>query len=131
MDAGAILVGLALSLVTVPLLHEGSHAGVALVLGARRVRVRVLEGRRLAPRVEAGLDDVTRLGAVCFYGAGPLANLIAALVAFALADESAHAAVVVGTLHLLYGVLNLWPFVEGSDGCALLSLLRRRTPSSS
>jgi Zn-dependent protease len=118
MDA-VLLLTVVLGVLAAVLVHEGGHAMAAKALGATRVRLR-LSGFLVT--TEADLPN-TRGCHVAFLCAGPLANVGAAV---ALLTEPRPVAVVLGSLQLVFGVLNLLPFRK-SDGQQLLRLLKEKS----
>lgn len=111
-----------LGALSLPLVHEGGHALAALVVGGKRLR---LERRGALHFVTSADLPPTASAARLFYGAGPAANLVfalvLALVPFLLSLQAPLLVSVVGiaAVHVLFGVVNLLP-LEGHDGRALL-----------
>jgi hypothetical protein len=116
---------LLLGALSLPLVHEGAHAVAALLVGGRHLRL-VRRGFELS--IEAELPT-TRAAAVCFYAAGPTANLALAVVLGLLAPRAGELAlwvVVAAAAHGLFGALNLWPSA-GRDGAGIVQALWPRS----
>ena len=110
----AVVVGGVVALVV----HEAGHLIAARLLGAKTVRLRLAWPR---VRVEADVPpDGWRL--VVFLAAGPLANVVAAALAFATGEGRG---LIVGLVNGAFALANLVPR-GGSDGARLLALIVER-----